>query len=111
MDRVYKPWGYYEDLYRSAEVTLKKLMIKSGEEISYQLHQERAEMWYIVSGEGKFVKNGVNRLVFPGDIVTVEVGAKHQIVNVGDKPVIIHEMQCGNCREDDIERIEDKYGR
>lgn len=113
MTQVNKPWGYYKDLHRSpdGDVVLKMICVDPGEEISYQFHKKRTEMWYVISGKGKFIKNGVNRLVFPDDYVTIAPTAKHQVVNTGTEPLCIYEMQCGECSEDDIVRLEDKYER
>jgi len=33
------------------------------------------------------------------------------MTNTGEEDMIIYEMQYGKCLEDDIVRIEDKYGR
>lgn len=46
-----------------------------------------------------------------GDAVQIEIGQVHRIKNIGDGPLIIYEVQVGECSEDDIIRIEDKYGR
>ena len=42
------------------------------------------------------------------EIAKLEV---HRITNECETPLVILELQTGNCREDDIIRIEDDYGR
>ncbi len=43
--RVDKPWGYYIDYYRDGAVVFKKIVIFPGQAISYQVHQQRSEVW------------------------------------------------------------------
>ena len=47
-----------------------------------------------------------------GDIIKIPQEAKHQPKNVGDDDLIFIEIQLGEYfGEDDIVRLEDKYGR
>jgi len=46
-----------------------------------------------------------------GDRVFIPVGGVHRIENTGDENLIIIETQLGVCDENDIERLEDDYGR
>ncbi len=42
----------------------------------------------------------------------IPVGAVHQLENIGDEPLEVVEVQTGSYfGEDDIERLEDVYGR
>ena len=87
-------------------------MVNPGESISLQFHKHRAEHWTVVSGVGLITCDdrefelGVNESTF------IPVGSKHRIVNKGEEPVEIIEVQLGDyLGEDDIVRIEDIYGR
>lgn len=102
---VSKPWGQYIDIYRSPTVVFKRLDIKPGEEISYQYHNDRDECWYISSGLGLLILNGEDLLACAGDTFYIKKGVSHQIKNDGNLMLTIFEMQCGDCREDDIVRI------
>ena len=47
-----------------------------------------------------------------GDIIQIPTLAKHQPKNIGDEDLIFVEIQLGEYfGEDDIVRLEDKYGR
>jgi mannose-6-phosphate isomerase len=47
-----------------------------------------------------------------GDSIDIEVGDLHRIENIGSVEVIFVEVQTGTYfGEDDIERIEDDFGR
>jgi mannose-6-phosphate isomerase len=110
-DVTKKPWGYYEDLFRSKEVVFKKIVVTPNEEISYQQHHKRCEFWYVTEGVGLLKYNKTNWKVSPGFTVEIKKNDIHQIINTGDNDLVIFEMQYGICLEDDIVRIEDKYGR
>jgi len=49
--------------------------------------------------------------VNPGNRFTIDKEIIRQIINTGQIDLIIHEMQCGVCSENDIERIQDPDGR
>lgn len=109
--RVRKPWGQYTDIYRSPTVVFKRIDINPGEEISYQYHDCRDEHWYISSGLGRFKLNDEVLVACAGDTFHIKRGVSHQISNTGNLMLTIFEMQCGDCREDDIVRLSDKYER
>jgi mannose-6-phosphate isomerase len=47
-----------------------------------------------------------------GDSIDIEIGDLHRIENIGSSHVIFIEVQTGTYfGEDDIERIEDDFGR
>lgn len=72
----------------------------------------RAEHWFIVSGEAEVTIDGVVKRVGPGDSVQFAIGVLHRIHNVGTTEVIFVEVQTGTYfGEDDIERVEDDFGR
>lgn len=118
---VNKPWGEYQDIYRTENVVFKKIIIRPNEAISYQLHQKRTEFWYVHKGEGtikisepiepKQTKNYKIQSIEKFSFVLVLPEMAHQIENTGQEDLIIYEMQCGECNEEDIIRLEDKYGR
>ena len=108
---VEKPWGQYTDIYRSPSVVFKKIDIPPGEEISYQYHSSRQEFWYISSGQGFMTVEGSGVEVRAGDCFHIKTGKRHGIENSGNLQLTIFEIQCGDCREEDIVRLTDKYNR
>ena len=111
MDRTEKPWGYYEDIFRTDNVVFKIIVVEPDEELSYQSHNKRAEFWFISEGAGLLTIEGIETEVNTGDNITIEKKLKHKIKNTGIDNLCIYEMQCGICDENDIVRYEDKYGR
>lgn len=56
--------------------------------------------------------NGVVSSPSAGDSFDIPAGVLHRIANVGDNDVVFIEVQTGTYfGEDDIERIEDDFGR
>jgi len=108
---VEKPWGCYTDYYRTDSVVFKRIIVNPGEELSYQQHHKREEFWYVKSGNGTLRLNSSKWSVSPGMYFHIKKNEAHQLINNGDEKIIIFEMQFGVCLEEDITRLEDKYGR
>ena len=48
----------------------------------------------------------------PGAYRYIPLGEKHRLTNIGDDELVLIEVQVGSyLGEDDIVRLEDKYGR
>jgi glycosyltransferase involved in cell wall biosynthesis len=108
----YRPWGHYENLLERNDHKIKELVVNPGERLSLQKHQRRAEHWIVVSGEA-LVTVGENQIPLkPGQSVDIPKGAVHRIMNPGEIPLVIVEVQMGDYfGEDDIIRLEDDYDR
>ncbi len=106
-----RPWGVWADWYRTPEATLKCMVIKPGARMSLQKHAHRQEVWRTISGQGEDQGTSPPTPLTPGHTHVVKVGATHRIANTGAEPLVIVELQMGECREDDIERLADDYQR
>jgi cytidyltransferase-like protein len=106
-------WGEFSDLFQDDVVRVKELIIEPGKGISYQRHFKRSEIWFVSKG-ACFVKHStgnsdenVYHLLSTDDVFTVRANEWHQIVNKGEDPCHIIEIQYGEeTSEDDIERLE-----
>ena len=109
---VKKPWGSFTNLLDEDYTKVKKIVIASGESPSYQYHFKRSEIWVIVQGIAEVKLDGVSKKYSVGDVIKVFKEQKHQPKNIGDEELIFIEIQLGEYfGEDDIMRIDDKYGR
>mgnify|MGYP000911927547 FL=1 len=107
-----RPWGFYEVLMEKPGYKVKSLTVFPQGEISLQRHAHRNEHWYIVSGEGLVTKNESKIRVLPGDSDDIPVNEIHRVTNIGGQNLVFIEVSRGDyLGEDDIERLEDKYGR
>ncbi len=111
-DQSQRPWGRYEILQESEAHKVKTIWVNPGKRLSYQRHQKRAEHWFIVQGSAKITLNGDSFEMSAGDSIDIEFGDLHRIENIGSNDLIFVEVQTGKYfGEDDIERIEDDFGR
>jgi mannose-1-phosphate guanylyltransferase/mannose-1-phosphate guanylyltransferase/mannose-6-phosphate isomerase len=107
-----RPWGRFEILADDPMYKAKKITVDPGAQISYQSHDQRAEHWVVVSGEGEVVLNETVKTLRPGESVFIPTKAKHRMRNPGTQPLIFVEVQTGAYfGEDDIIRYQDDYRR
>jgi mannose-6-phosphate isomerase-like protein (cupin superfamily) len=112
LERDDRPWGSYEVLADAADHKVKSLVVAPGQRLSYQRHAHRAEHWFVVRGVATVTLDGTRYDLAPGDAIDIPVGAAHRIENPGDTELLFVEVQHGESfAEDDIERLDDDYGR
>ena len=107
---IEKPWGRFIQYVLNQPVTVKILEIRAGEQVSYQYHHHRRELW-IPLDEGACVNlEGTIQRPAPMEPVFIPQGAKHQLIGES-KDYRILEIAFGHFDEEDIVRLSDKYGR
>ena len=112
LEKSDRPWGRYEVLQESANYKVKSIHVNPGQRLSYQRHQKRAEHWFVTQGSGEVTIEGAISQVCPGSVIDIAINQLHRIANTGDVELIFIEVQTGTYfGEDDIERIEDDFGR
>ena len=112
MSESTRPWGRYEILQESDSHKVKCIWVSPGKRLSYQRHQKRAEHWFIVAGSARITLNGVVSELNAGQTLDIGIGDLHRVENIGSDDLVFIEVQSGSYfGEDDIERIEDDYGR
>ena len=111
-ERDERPWGAYEVLEDSASHKVKRIEVRPQQRLSYQRHQRRAEHWFVVAGAALVTLDGVEHSLVAGSAIDIPRGAAHRISNTSDEVLVFIEVQHGDYfGEDDIERIEDDFGR
>ncbi|MEE4304376.1 MAG: cupin domain-containing protein, partial [Wenzhouxiangella sp.] len=109
---VHRPWGSFTVLEDAEDCKVKRLVVKPGGILSLQRHKHRSEHWTVVSGEAKVRVGDEERIYGADETVEIPVGSLHRLENPGSEDVHIIEVQTGSYfGEDDIERLEDIYGR
>lgn len=107
-----RPWGEYKNLYEEKNFKTKVITVDPYQQLSYQSHEKRSEIWVTVEGKGEVVLNDEVISIFPGEVVKIPQGAKHRMRNTGDEPLKFVEVQMGHYfGEDDIIRYQDDYKR
>ena len=110
--KVNRPWGWFDVLKTSEIFKVKLIQIDSGKSISLQKHHKRSEHWVVVKGVATITKDDAIFDLFENQSTYIEKNQIHRISNKSHNSLMIIEVQSGNyLGEDDIERLEDKYGR
>jgi mannose-1-phosphate guanylyltransferase/mannose-6-phosphate isomerase len=110
--KVHRPWGWYDSIDEGGRFKVKRIQVKPKASLSLQKHYHRAEHWIVVTGTAE-ITNGDRVLTLTENQSTyIPLGAVHRLVNPGNIPLEIIEVQSGSyLGEDDIIRYEDTYGR
>lgn len=107
-----RPWGSYTTLALAEGYQVKVLLIKPGGQLSLQRHFQRSEHWVVVQGSPTLTVGDSVRQYQRDDVVYIPCQTLHRIENSTERLCQLVEVQVGDyLGEDDIERIEDVYGR
>jgi len=105
-----RPWGSFERFTDNEQTTVKLLHVAAGKRFSLQRHAKRSEFWRVVEGSGTVTLDEGAREVTVGDQVFIPVGGIHRLEG-GEKGIVVLEIAFGEFDENDIERLEDDFGR
>ena len=89
-----KSWGTYTVIDAQPGSMTVKISMRAGERMSYHIHNNRIEVWMIVSGRGKAVVDGMERILRAGDVITIAAGCKHTLEAVTELDIV--EVQLGD---------------
>jgi mannose-1-phosphate guanylyltransferase/mannose-6-phosphate isomerase len=110
--RVYRPWGYYQDVDIAPRYRVKRIVVKPGSKLSLQKHFHRSEHWVVVKGTAEVTLGNDVRSVHENESIYIPIGNIHRLANPGKIPLELIEVQVGSyLGEDDIVRLDDVYGR
>jgi len=108
----HRPWGSFTILADEPDHKVKRIVVKPGQRLSLQRHKRRQEHWLVVSGQAMVTRNDELLELGPGQAVDIGLGDIHRVENESDGDMVFIEIQLGDYfGEDDIERLEDDYGR
>ncbi|NTV08825.1 MAG: cupin domain-containing protein, partial [Chlorobium limicola] len=102
----------YETVDVADRFQVKRIVVKPGAALSLQKHYHRAEHWIVVKGTA-LITVGEQEITLGEDQSTyIPLGTVHRLENPGKIPLELIEVQTGSyLGEDDIVRVEDRYGR
>ncbi len=107
---VSRPWGKFIQFTKDSPSTVKILEVNPNEAFSLQYHEKRTEAWYVISGSGTIEIGEEKFEIKPNANFVIPPNTKHRIT-AGSEKVVVLEVSTGGFDEDDIVRLEDKYGR
>jgi mannose-1-phosphate guanylyltransferase/mannose-6-phosphate isomerase len=110
--KVYRPWGFYEDMDVAERFLIKRITVNPGFKLSLQKHIHRSEHWVVVKGTALVTKGSDQFLLNEDQSTYISLGTVHRLENPGRIPLELVEVQTGSyIGEDDIIRLDDVYGR
>lgn len=107
---VKKPWGQFDQFTHNEITTVKIISVNHGSFLSLQTHKNRTEFWRIISGHPLVTIDQIKKRANPGDEFIIDKLKPHRLEG-GDDDAQVLEIAYGNFDENDIIRLEDKYGR
>ena len=108
--QIEKPWGNFRQFSHNETTTIKILTINPNTSLSLQYHNHRAEFWHVISGHPTLTIGEKKIDAKPGDEFRIEIKELHRLEAKNDTVQIL-EVAYGDFDEEDIVRVEDKYGR
>ena len=107
-----RPWGSFTVLDEGGNYKVKRIEVLPQKRLSYQKHAHRSEHWMVVAGTAKVTLDGAEITLATGGTIDIPVGGAHRIENVGNVRLVFIEIQRGAyLGEDDIQRLQDDFGR
>ena len=110
--QVFRPWGSYDSVDLGERFQVKHITVQPGARLSLQKHHHRAEHWVVVRGTAQVTCDEKTFLLTENQSTYIPIASVHRLSNPGKIPLEIIEVQSGSyLGEDDIERLDDVYGR
>ena len=110
---VDKPWGSFDQYALNTACTVKILTCGPGHRLSLQRHAHRDELWVALEDGAEVELDGKTMSPRKGEEIWLPRGSVHRLgchASAG-QPARILEISLGSFDENDIERLEDGYGR
>jgi mannose-6-phosphate isomerase len=113
-DRIvvdHRPWGYFRRYTLNEPTTVKLIEVEAGQTLSLQRHRDRDELWIVLDDsleieiDGETIRADRNQEFF------IPRGTTHRVRATEERGGRFVEVAFGEFDEDDIERLEDRYGR
>ena len=110
--KVERPWGWYDVIDTGSTYKVKSIQVETGKSLSLQRHMHRSEHWVVVEGKASVTKGKQKFELNTNQSTFIDVGEVHRLENKTSRILKLVEVQTGKyLGEDDIVRIQDKYGR
>lgn len=89
-----KSWGTYSVIDIQPGSMTVKVSMQAGQSMSYHMHNSRAEVWTVISGKGNVILDGIEQMLYTGNVITIAAGCRHMVEAITDLDII--EVQLGN---------------
>lgn len=106
-----RPWGNFERFTSNEQTTVKIITVSPEQSLSLQTHAKRDEFWHVLSGSGTVCIDGAEIPAHAGDEFFIPRETTHRASGSTTEDLVFLEIAFGYFDEEDITRIEDRYGR
>lgn len=105
-----RPWGFFIQYAHNEICNVKIITVNSNQVLSKQVHQKRDELWVVLDDGLRAELDDRIIDLKAGDEIVVPRKTKHRLSSTGKIGRIL-EVSFGHFDEEDIERLDDVYGR
>jgi mannose-6-phosphate isomerase-like protein (cupin superfamily) len=77
-------------LYTGKHLQLVLMTLEPGEEIGEEVHEGRDQFFRVEKGKGEVMIDGHRKRIKSDDAILVPAGARHNVINSGDKPLKLY---------------------
>ena len=88
-----KSWGRYEVMDVEKNSMTIKVTLNPGHSMNYHFHNNRREIWTVLSGTGYAIIDGVKQPIKAGDVLEMPIGSKHTVI--AETEMKLMEVQIG----------------
>lgn len=107
-----RPWGKFLTILKGPGFQVKSIVVRPNSSLSLQYHLHRSEYWVVVRGIATVTCDDKHLELEVGGAIQIPVGVRHRLENMQLEELEVIEVQLGTVlSEEDIVRIEDRYGR
>jgi mannose-6-phosphate isomerase-like protein (cupin superfamily) len=82
--------NFRQVLYTGGHIQLVVMALPVGCDIGEEVHEDRDQFFRIERGEGEIRIDGVANRVTDDFVVIVPAGARHNVINTGDRPLKLY---------------------
>jgi mannose-6-phosphate isomerase-like protein (cupin superfamily) len=79
-------------IYTGKNLQLVLMSLKPGEDIGEEVHKDRDQFFRVEKGNGEVLIDGKRSKIKGDDAVLVPAGARHNIINTGEKPLRLYTL-------------------
>ncbi len=105
-----RPWGNFEQFTFNEISTVKIITVKSKKRLSLQKHKHREEFWKFLDNPVKVTVGTKTWIAKKDEEIFIPKNTLHRLEGLSKDGRVL-EIALGKFNEEDIERIEDDYGR
>ncbi|MES2343880.1 MAG: cupin domain-containing protein [Pseudomonadota bacterium] len=91
-------------LYTGKHLQLVLMALKPGEDIGEEVHPDHDQFFRVEKGKGEVWIDGVRTKIKGDDAIIVPAGAKHNVINTGDKSLKLYTIYGPPDHKDGIVR-------